>query len=135
VFNEPFQPTAFQAALLVLRLRQSREEEKVGSRATGTKQPGMTRFRISEATLRRLCGRPRLHPAFLTEVQDWLLRAGWVMFFTGRSFGIIELDSVESWTRLGSKRISNELAAIAKGEFDFTPLLKLADAEGPAEDD
>ena len=95
----------------------------------------MTRFRVSELTLKRICGRPRLHPEFLTEMQDWLLRAGWAFFFADRSFGMIKLEAVESWTRLGSKRIADDLDAVAKGDFDFAPLLQLAETDSSAQDD
>jgi hypothetical protein len=131
--TEPFRPTAFQAALLLLRLREARDEEK--EKTKDKEEKGMTRFRVSELTLKRICGRPRLHPEFLTEMQDWLLRAGWAFFFADRSFGMIKLEAVESWTRLGSKRIADELDAVAKGDFDFVPLLQLADADLSAQDD
>jgi hypothetical protein len=132
---EPFRPTAFESALLLLRLRESRDEEKEKTKKKDKEEKGMTRFRVSELTLKRICGRPRLHPEFLTEMQDWLLRAGWVMFFAGRSFGVIKLDAVETWTRLGSKRIADELDSVAKNEFDFGPLLHLAEADLSAQDD
>ena len=132
---EPFRPTAFQAALLLLRLRELRDEEKNKTKTKDKKEKGMTRFRVSELTLKRICGRPRLHPEFLTEMQDWLLRAGWAFFFADRSFGMIKLEAVESWTRLGSKRIADELDAVAKGDFDFAPLLQLAETDLSAQDD
>ena len=99
------------------------------------KVQGMTRFRVSELTLKRISGRPRLHPEFLIEMQDWLLRAGWAFFFADRSFGMIKLEVVETWTRLGSKRIAKDLDAVAKGDFDFAPLLQLAGAGLSAQDD
>ena len=129
----PFRPTAFQAALLLLRLRESRDQEK--GKTKDKEEKGMTRFRVSELTLKRICGRPRLHPEFLTEMQDWLLRAGWAFFFADRSFGMIKLEAVESWTRLGSKRIADELDAVAKGDFDFAPLRHLAEPSVSAQDD
>jgi hypothetical protein len=136
---EPFRPTAFQSALLLLRLRESRDDEEKKTKKTKTKdkeeEKGMTRFRVSELTLKRICGRPRLHAEFLIEMQDWLLRAGWAFFFADRSFGMIKLEAVKSWTRLGSKRIADELDAIAKGDFDFAPLLQLAEADKSAQDD
>jgi len=128
---EPFRPTAFQSALLLLRLRELREEQK----ETSKEEKGMTRFRVSELTLKRICGRPRLHSEFLTEMQDWLLRAGWAFFFADRSFGMIKLEAVESWTRLGSKRIADDLAAVAKGELDFASLRHLAEIDLSAQDD
>ena len=132
---EPFRPTAFQSALLLLRLRESRDEEKKKNKTKDKEEKGMTRFRVSELTLKRICGRPRLHPEFLTEMQDWLLRAGWAFFFADRSFGMIKLEAVESWTRLGSKRIADDLDAVAKGDFDFAPLLQLAETDLSAQDD
>ena len=133
--TEPFRSSAFQAALLLLRLRESRDQEKKKTKAKDKEERGMTRFRVSELTLKRLCGRPRLHPEFLTEMQDWLLQAGWAFFFADRSFGMIKLEAVESWTRLGSKRIADELDAVGKGDFDFAPLLRLAEAHSSAQDD
>ena len=138
--TEPFRPTAFQSALLLLRLRKSRDEEKKNKTKTRKdteekKDQTMTRFRVSELTLKRITCRPRLHPEFLIEMQDWLLRAGWAFFFADRSFGMIKLEAVETWTRLGSKRIADELDAVAKGGFDFAPLLQLAEADLSAQDD
>ena len=136
---EPFRPTAFQSALLLLRLRESRDEEKKKKvkpkDAEEKEQVTTTRFRVSELTLKRISGRPRLHPAFLTEMQDWLLQAGWAFFYADRSFGMIKLEAVETWTRLGSKRIATELDAVAKGGFDFAPLLQLAEPDRSAQDD
>jgi hypothetical protein len=131
--TEPFRPTAFQAALLLLRLRESRDKGK--EKTKDKEEKGMTRFRVSELTLKRICGRPRLHPEFLTEMQDWLLRAGWAFFFADRSFGMIKLEAVETWTRLGSKRIADELDAVAKGDFDFAPFRHLAETDLSAQDD
>ena len=137
--EEPFRPTAFQSALLLLRLHELRDEEKKNKTKTketeDKKVQGMTRFRVSELTLKRISGRPRLHPEFLIEMQDWLLRAGWAFFFADRSFGMIKLEAVETWTRLGSKRIAKELDAVAKDDFDFAPLLKLAEADLSAQHD
>ena len=130
---EPFRPTAFQAALLLLRLREARDQEKEKPKDKADK--GMTRFRVSELTLKRICGRPRLHPEFLSEMQDWLLRTGWAFFFADRSFGMIKLEAVESWTRLGSKRIADELDAVARGNFNFASLRHLAEIDLPAQDD
>ena len=147
---EPFRPTAFQSALLLLLLHKSRDEEKKNKTKTKEteqkkeqeekkeqeqkKEQGMTRFRVSELTLKRISGRPRLHPEFLIEMQDWLLQAGWAFFFADRSFGMIKLEAVETWTRLGSKRIAKELDDVAKGDFDFT-LLRLPEADLSAQVD
>ena len=131
--TEPFRPTAFQAALLLLRLRESRDQEK--EKVKDKEEKGMTRFRVSETTVKRICGRPRLHPEFLTEMQDWLLRAGWAFFVADRGFGVIKLEAVETWTRLGSKRIADQLDEVAKGNFDFALLRHLAETDVSAQDD
>ena len=134
--REPFRPTAFQSALLLLRLRESRDEEKKKTKPKDKKEEQtMTRFRVSELTLKRITCRPRLHPEFLIEMQDWLLQAGWAFFFADRSFGMIKLEAVETWTRLGSKRIADELDAVAKGAFDFAPLVQLAERHLSAQED
>jgi hypothetical protein len=151
---EPFRPTAFQSALLLLRLHELRDEEKKNktktkdteekkakdteekkAKDTEEKKVQVTRFRVSELTLKRICGRPRLHAEFLTEMQDWLLRAGWAFFFADRSYGMIKLEAVETWTRLGSKRIADKLDDVAKGDFDFAPLVHLAEPNSSVQDD
>jgi hypothetical protein len=136
--TEPFRPTAFQSALLLLRLHELRDEEKKNrtkTKDTEEKKAQVTRFRVSELTLKRICGRPRLHAEFMTEMQDWLLRAGWAFFFADRSYGMIKLEAVETWTRLGSKRIADELDAVIKGSFDFARLAHLAEPESSVQDD
>jgi hypothetical protein len=110
-------PNADECALLVLHLRQSREEEK---------EKPLSRFRLSELTLKRICCRPRIHEDFFLTLQDSLLRMGWALFYADRSYGVISLDAVEAWTRLGSKRIRAHLDAVANGKFDFAPLAGLA---------
>jgi hypothetical protein len=135
---EPFRPTAFHSALLLLRLHELRDEEKrnkTKAKDTYEKKMQVTRFRVSELTLKRITCRPRLHPEFLIEMQDWLLQAGWAFFFADRSYGMIKLEAVETWTRLGSKRIADELDAVAKGAFDFAPLIQLAERDLSAQDD
>ncbi len=64
-----------------------------------------------------------------------MLRAGWALFFADRSYGVVKLDSVEAWTRLGSKRIRDDLERVAAGTFDFAPLAALAARELPPQDD
>ena len=123
--EEPFRPSAYQCSLLLLHLQ----------RSACWKRYQLTQFKISELTLKRLCCRPRLDQAFLAEVQDWLLRSGWVLFYADRSFGVIKLEAVQSWTRLGSKRIKADLDAVAEGKFDFGALKELGDAGATPEDD
>lgn len=120
--REPFIPSPFQCCLLIRRLVESWNEDR------GTKA---TRFRVSDLTLKRVCCRPRLDAAFVLDLQDYMIRAGWALFYVGRSYALIKLDSVEKWPRPGSKRIRNDLESVARGEFDFSTLAALFE---PSED-
>ena len=124
--GEPNIPTAFQCCLLVRRLVESWNEDR---------KTKATRFRISELTLKRVCCRPRLDAAFLLELQDYLLRAGWALFYAGRSYALIKLDSVEAWPRPGSKRIRTDLESVVKGEFDFSRLISLFEPAEQSDED
>ena len=82
----------------------------------------VTRARLSEVTLKRLCARNRLSPDFVAEVQEWLSRAGWVLFFAGNTYAVVQTKVIEGWGRISSKRISSDLAKVAGGEFDYDSL-------------
>jgi len=62
-----------------------------------------TRARLAEITLKRLWNRRRLRDDFLREVQDWLFRAGWALFYAGTTFAIVKTKAVEGWPRVTSK--------------------------------
>ena len=116
----PHKPGSLEAALLTLRLVEVNDQErkKMGG------EP-MTRFRISETTLKRLWLRKRLERAFMIEVEDWLLEAGWALFFAGSTYAMIKVTSAEGWARLTSKRIEDELEKVSRGNFDFAALRHL----------
>lgn len=117
--EQPRKPTPFEVEQVLLRLGQTRKEEKVGE---------VTRFRVSEATLKRICGRRRPTTEFLVELQDLLLDKGWALFFVGDSYAMLKLDVVKKWIRLGRKRIENELNAIERCDFKALALLLQSDA-------
>jgi hypothetical protein len=101
-----------------------------------SKQTDVTRARLSETTLRRLFGRQRITPEFLFEVQEWLFRAGWVLFFAGASYAAVKVNVIEGWGRIASKRIKEDLEKVGRGEFDFDSLEHLLlDLESPGEDE
>jgi hypothetical protein len=108
----PYLPSASEAALLLLLLAESKETE-LG------KEKKITRFRVSEGTLKRVCLRARITSGFLEELQEWLLVAGWALIFAGSTYALIRVTAVEGWTRLASKRIAAELESVKKGKFDF----------------
>jgi len=112
----PHKPDALEGALLVLALVDSKEKET---------SKGITRFRVSESTLSRLFGRKRIPLGYLHEVEEWLLTAGWAMFFAGSTYAMIRVTAVAGWNRLASGRIRTELEEVARGQFDFTKLRHL----------
>jgi hypothetical protein len=101
------QPDPRQAALLVLHVLRTKD---------------ITRARLTEITLRRLWRRTRISQELVLEVQEYLLHAGWVLFWAGSSYAVIQVGAVEGWPRISSKRISEELRDVAIGRFDFDAL-------------
>ena len=107
-----YQPAPRECAKLVVHLIEVKdaEIEKIEKK--------VTRARLSENSLRRLCCRSHLTPSFLVEVQEWLLRAGWVLFFAGSGYAIIKADHVDSWVRISTKRIADDLTKVSRGKFE-----------------
>jgi hypothetical protein len=106
----PYRPDAQECAILLLLLIQPR----------GLRRRGYTRFRLAEITLKRLWNRDRLRDEFLQEVEEWLFRAGWALFYAGTTFGLVKTEAVEGWPRVTSKELEAELQKVARGEFDFS---------------
>jgi hypothetical protein len=100
----PYQPDAMECAILLLLLVGPEER---------------TRARLAEITLKRLWSRRRLRDEFLREVQEWLFRAGWALFYAGTTFGVIKTKSVEGWPRVTSKDLEANLKKVVRGQFDF----------------
>jgi hypothetical protein len=96
-------------------------------------QPGeqrdISRVRLAEITLKRLWGRHRLTDDFLAEVQEWLFRAGWALFYAGTTFAMVKTKAVEGWPRVSSKRLRGELDEVARGEFDFERYFRLLEEQ------
>jgi hypothetical protein len=111
-----YMPNPKECALLLLRLIQTKEEE--------SGRP-LSRFRVAEITLKRMWGRHRLTPEFITDVNEWLLRAGRTLFYAGGSYGVILVSAVESWSRLTSKRIAPEIEKALGGTYEFLALEEL----------
>jgi hypothetical protein len=130
----PHLPNPSQAAMLLLMLVASREKEASKGKPHLKK---ITRFRVSEATLKRVWVRTRISSGFLEEVQEWLLAAGWALIFGGTTYAMLKVTAVEGWTRLASKRIAAELESVKKGKFDFASqqhLLTSVDSNGDDDD-
>jgi hypothetical protein len=105
-----FQPDAQECAILLLLLIRGNESGE---------QREISRVRLAEITLKRLWGRHRLTDSFLAEVEEWLFRAGWALFYAGTTFAMVKTKAVEGWPRVSSKRLRGELEKVARGEFDF----------------
>jgi hypothetical protein len=114
----PYEPDAMECAILLLLL--------VGQERT--------RARLAEITLKRLWNRPRLRDEFLREVQDWLFRAGWALFYAGTTFGIVKTKAAEGWPRVTSKELGAELEKVTGGQFDFSRHYNFFFDEGPRTD-
>jgi hypothetical protein len=130
-----YKPSPRECALLFLKLieeREGRRKEKEG----GQKKV-MTRAQISEGSLKRLWKRERLSEQLLEEVQDWLLSAGWALFYAGGIYGAVKTDAVGNWPTLASSRIHSVLAKVALGDtevFEELESLLAAGENGPAAD-
>jgi hypothetical protein len=109
-----------ECAILLLRLIELRNEDPAPP----------TRVRLSELTLRRLWGRHRLDGDFVEEVQEWLFRGGWTLFFAGTTYAAIRTSTVLNWSRLSSNRLLedigvDDLRSIQDGGFDFVKHARL----------
>ena len=99
---------------MIVHLLAARQQE-LGNRE-------VTRARLSEITLQRLFKRQRISPEFLAEVQEWLFRVGWILFFAGTTYAVVKMKVVDGWGRISSKRIQAELEKVGRGEFDYDSL-------------
>jgi hypothetical protein len=72
--------------------------------------------------LKTLWNRQRLAPEFLQEVADWLLTAGWVFFFAGPIYAVVQVSAVQNWPRISTAPINGDLKTIAEGKFAFDAL-------------
>lgn len=82
----------------------------------------VTRARLSEITLRRLFGRQRFTSEFLLDVQEWLVRAGWVLFAAGTTYAVVNVKVIEAWGQISSRRIADDLEKVGNGAFDYGSL-------------
>jgi hypothetical protein len=77
----------------------------------------LSRIRMSELTFRALSDRTRMSPEFLLEVQEFLSKAGWILFWAGSGYALVRQSAVEGWTRVSAKRIKDVLQAAKIGDF------------------
>jgi hypothetical protein len=110
--NRASRPDERQCAMLIAHLLATKQEQVPGDRE-------VTRARLSEITLQRLFKRRRIGPELLAEVQEWLFRIGWVLFFAGTTYAVVKTKIIDGWGRISSKQIQADLEKVGKGEFKF----------------
>jgi hypothetical protein len=111
-----YKPDGRECALLLLQLIDEREGRRKGRKG------GMTRVRLAEVTLKDLWNRELLTDGFLRDVQDWLLTAGWTLFYAGKTFGAVKTAAVQNWPRASSTRLTPTLVKVKSGKFNFDDL-------------
>jgi hypothetical protein len=126
--HRPYKPDPQECAILLILLLQAKAIE------SGKEN---TRARLSAMTLKRLWGRHRLPDDFLREVEEWMFRAGWALFYAGTTFAAVKTRSVEGWPRVSSKHLATELDKVAEDRFDFSRHyhLMLEDADDAGDED
>jgi hypothetical protein len=77
--------------------------------------------------------RENLNEAWLAEVNDWLLSAGWTLLHAGTTFGVVKKSVVENWPRIASSRIQDVLDQVAAGSFKFDDLENLLQPDRPSQ--
>jgi len=113
--NRASRPDERQCALLIAHLLATKQKTLPGDRR-------ITRARLSEISLQRMFKRQRISPELLAEVQEWLFRVGWVLFFAGTTYAVVKMEVINGWGRISSKRIEDDLEKVGKGEFDYNTL-------------
>jgi hypothetical protein len=81
----------------------------------------LTRARLSRLTLNRLWNREQLNEAWMRDVNEWLLSAGWLLIDAGATYGVVKTSVIENWPRVASKHIE-DLDQVGRGNFDFSKL-------------
>jgi hypothetical protein len=96
-------PNAAEVATLTIYLGKSYAEEK---------KTKLTRFRVSNRSLRKIAGRSHLRDKFLDEWALALDQMGWKVIWCGDNNAVIRADAIDGWARLSSKRIASDLEGI-----------------------
>jgi hypothetical protein len=115
-----YKPNGREAALLLLHALEERGRRR---------GKDMTRARVSRVTLRRLWNRENLTDPWLTEVNEWLLSAGWTLVYAGTTFGVVKTSVVENWPRIASKHLDPVIEQVNRGTYDFAELERLLTSE------
>jgi hypothetical protein len=117
-----YKPNSREAALLLLLALEERGQRR---------RKEMTRARLSRMTLKRLWNRENPTQPWLDEVNEWLLSAGWTLFYSGTTFGVVKTTVVENWPRVASKHLAPVINEMKQGAYDFSQLENLLKSKGP----
>jgi hypothetical protein len=107
-----YKPSPREAALLLLQALEAKGDQR---------ERPLTRARLSRLTLTRLWNREQLNEAWMRDVNEWLLSAGWLLINAGATYGVVKTSVIENWPRVASKHIE-DLDQVAQGDFDFSTL-------------
>jgi hypothetical protein len=91
--------------------------------------------RLPRSTLKRLWVRQRFSEAFLEDVEDWLLSAGWALVDAGSSFAAIKAAAVKNWPRPSANELADKIKEVQNGRFKFDELEKLVGVSDDGEED
>ena len=70
----------------------------------------------------------------LEDTQEWLSRGGWSLIYARTTYAAVRTSAVLGWSRLSSKRMTEELKQIRDGKFDFDRYLHLIEDNHNVED-
>jgi hypothetical protein len=107
-----YKPSPREAALLLLQALQAKGQQR---------GKPLTRARLSRLTLSRLWNREQLNEAWMRDVNEWLLSAGWLVIQAEATYGVVKTSVIENWPRVSSKHIE-DLDQVVRGNFDFSNL-------------
>ncbi|MDU0994440.1 MAG: hypothetical protein E7A54_15890 [Morganella morganii] len=83
------------------------------------KDKSITRYKISNTTLRKMSLRNSLRERFLDEVKDELADLGWIMVRNNNDENcFMVMDATENWPKLSAKRLSTILEQNNESEID-----------------
>jgi hypothetical protein len=119
-----YKSTPREAALLLLHALKAKGDRR---------GKPLTRARLSRLTLGRLWNREQLNEAWIREVNEWLLSAGWLLINAEATYGVVKTSVIENWPRVASRHIE-DLDQVGRGNFDFStlePLLQAAPRTQP----
>lgn len=119
-----YKPAPREASMLLLQALKQKGDQR---------GKPLTRARLSRLTLNRLWNREQLNEAWMRDVNEWLLSAGWLLIDAGLTYGVVKTSVIENWPRVASKHIQ-DLDQVGRGNFDFSNLKSLLQTQSRTQD-